>query len=423
MVAIKMRRKIIKMSKVLLINSDTGNDTMKIELNGVKYKMPSVVAFENSRDEIEKATFETKKEKDAYMHDFLNRMYASVSSSSVNTSERFFVSQNAVNRSLDLTSFDINDVTGKSSDDLSMLLNLSIIAGESVKNAYFAGQDITKPIEQDVIITTALPISEGREKGVIDSYAKRFTSTTHVVNFHNFKDPITVILKFKKIYVGLEGEMAHLAIVNSPKNNPALAKSMEEDLHSHYPNLRNIKANDIAKVPNAISINIGGKTTDFAVIVNGRVNQTLSDSMITGYDTVLQEAVDDLTSMNYNFKTIAGLNSYLKQPANPFMPTSKQKVEDVITNRTKAFAKDVISHTSKTIRRAGGNIQLVLIHGGGSVPMNEKSNMRAELADKLRHFNGGDDVPIIWIDKKYAQDLDMDGLGLILQVINQKSGD
>ena len=31
---------------------------------------------------------------------------------------------------------------------------------------------------------------------------------THIVTFHNFKNPISVSLQFKNVFVGLEGEVA-----------------------------------------------------------------------------------------------------------------------------------------------------------------------------------------------------------------------
>ena len=49
--------------------------------------------------------------------------------------------------------------------------------------------------------------------------------------------------------------------------------------------------------------------------------------------------------------------------------------------------------------------------------MATQSSLRAKLADKLRRFTGGDEVPIIWIAPEYAQFLNEKGLELILSAI------
>lgn len=392
---------------------DTGNNSMKISINKDRFKFPSVIAFENDEDEHEKVSFDTPEDKDEYFKHFLDHMYASISSSSVQRSGRFYLGNSAVSRGQNVEGFDINDVSGKAGDDLTMMLNLTTIAAYGVRSAYLKGMDVSQQISCNVNLFTALPIEEGKQKDVIKNYTDKYVKCDHVVNFHNLPEPITVHLHFKSIYVGLEGEVAQLSVVNAPKFLPDLADKMEQDLHQNYSDLANVTSQMIAKAPNVLVIEIGGKTVDFAVISNGKANRTLSDSMITGYDTVLQNALDDLTKLHYNFKNIASLQSYLKQPENPFAPASKNKVEDVITGRTQAFSDEIIRYTSRILRAAGQNVQLIMVMGGGSIPMAKKSHLRAQLRQKVRHFNGGDDLPIIWIDKQYAQYMNLLGLLLI----------
>lgn len=51
--------------------------------------------------------------------------------------------------------------------------------------------------------------------------------------------------------------------------------------------------------------------------------------------------------------------------------------------------------------------------------MLSQSHLREKLAAKLRNFNGGDDLPIIWINPEYAQVMNMEGLKLILTAITK----
>ena len=71
------------------------------------------------------------------------------------------------------------------------------------------------------------------------------------------------------------------------------------------------------------------------------------------------------------------------------------------------------------MRTTGAQTELVFVYGGGATPMLSQSHLREKLAAKLRNFNGGDDLPIIWINPEYAQVMNMEGLKLILTAITK----
>ena len=398
-------------------SSDTGNGSMKMHINGQKIMMPSVINEENRADEIEKVTFLSKAEKDEYFKHFLDHLYASISSGSLKDSPRFFVGNAALNRKASATGFDINDPLGKSESDLPLMLNLPVIAGQAVKDAYFKGQNLSSPMEIHVGLTLALPISEGRQMGVIDNYKKRYTDSTHVVTFHNFASPITVTVHVDHCYVGLEGEVAQVAIRNSIKKYPRMINQMVADLHKHYPLLKAITAEQLSKAPSVVLVDIGGKTTDVSVIINGKVNRNASGSLMRGYDLVLQQAMQDLNAAGYNFASIGDLRRYLAEPASPFLPGSKKKVEKVVNGRMEDLNKEIVDYLSQVLRKAGAAIQVGFVTGGGSIALGENSALRGEIAQKMSVFNAGDAVPVVWAPKEDAQWLNADGLELIAQAL------
>lgn len=69
---------------------------------------------------------------------------------------------------------------------------------------------------------------------------------------------------------------------------------------------------------------------------------------------------------------------------------------------------------SRSVRKAGATIEVVYVHGGGSIPMKDQTMLRTKLEDKLKDFNGGQVVPVIWIPKEKAQTLNRDGLEFIV---------
>lgn len=409
----------------LYVASDLGNDSVKIAFfdskqiktdsplkNSEQVKVPSVISRANSGQE--KVRFDNKSEKDKYMHNFFNHIEASVSSSSVKTDYKFYLGQSAIDARNGMRRFDINNYSGKSEDDLSLILNLTLIAAKRVKDAYFNNEDLTKQLDTTVYLTTALPIREGQESGVIDSYQNKYLNSNHIVNFYNFNDVISVNLHFELAKSSLEGQVAQIAISNSPIFKRDLAQSLFDDLVKNYPKLKDIKPSQIVSVKNLLGVDIGGKTVDFPVIMDNRANTNVSRSSMKGYDSVLLNSVQKLQTLKRNFNDIGQLESYLEAGPNPFDPDSYKQVLDVIKSESSDLEEDIVNNISITLGSANLNPNLVFVYGGGSVPMLKDTNLRKEISDKLRSFNSGRDIPVVWVDKKYAQKLNLMGLEIWL---------
>ena len=313
-----------------------------------------------------------------------------------------------------MTAFDVNDFAGKSDDDLAMVLTLSLIAGKRVKDAFFNSEDLGETLKVTVNMATALPVAEGKNTGVIDRYKNKFLGKTHTVTFHNFKDPITVAIKFRSVYVALEGETAQLYIKNADQK---FKETMVADLKANYADMAEITADDIVQTQNVLGIDIGEGTTDLVMLVNNLVNAKASTSLAKGYGNVLQLANDVLQKQQMGFDNRAQLQSYLAQHVSPFARKHQQRVQKVVYDQLEPFADEIVTAVSKTMRAANARAELIYVYGGGSIPMATQSSLRAKLADKLRRFTGGDEVPIIWIAPEYAQFLNEKGLELILSAI------
>jgi len=402
------------MEYILNVANDLGYGSIKATLNDEKVKMPSVIASEKPQDITEPVSFDDQEQQAAYMKDFINKLDVSVSSSAVTKQGRYLIGQAAVNSNLPLTAFDVNDFAGKSDDDLAMVLTLSLIAGKRVKDAFFNSEDLGETLKVTVNMATALPVAEGKNTGVIDRYKNKFLGKTHTATFHNFKDPITVAIKFRSVYVALEGETAQLYIKNADQK---FKETMVADLKANYADMAEITADDIVQTQNVLGIDIGEGTTDLVMLVNNLVNAKASTSLAKGYGNVLQLANDVLQKQQMGFDNRAQLQSYLAQHVSPFARKHQQRVQKVVYDQLEPFADEIVTAVSKTMRAANARAELIYVYGGGSIPMATQSSLARKLADKLRRFTGGDEVPIIWIAPEYAQFLNEKGLELILSAI------
>lgn len=405
------KNNVVKMN----VANDLGYGSVKAKVNDTKIHFPSVLALQREQDIAKPVEFDSEKEKLSYLSDMINHMDITVSSSAVKTQGRFLLGNAAVKSSLPMRAFDVNDFTGKSDNDLSIILTLGLIAAQRVALAVENGEDLSEQLNAEVNMTTALPVSEGKKNGIVDSYINKYVNSKHTVVFHNLKDPITVSLTFNKVYVALEGEVAQLYIQNSDIKLKGLIK---KDFAKNYPELATeIEVTDLVKIRNLLGIDIGEGTTDLVVIKDGKANAVSSTSLPNGYGNALQDAIDVLQTQNMNFEARSQLQDYLSQDVSPLAKRMQNKVRQTVFEQLAPFADKIVEAASKTMRKAGANVEVLYVYGGGSIPMLEQTELRQKLAQKMKDFSGGIDVPVIWIDKSYAQILNEKGLELVLNVL------
>ena len=364
------KNNIVKMN----VTNDLGYGSVKAKVNDTKIHFPSVLALQREQDIAKPVEFDSEKEKLSYLSDMINHMDVTVSSSAVKTQGRFLLGTAAVKSSLPMRAFDVNDFTGKSDNDLSIILTLGMIAAQRVALAVKNDEDLSEQLNAEVNMTTALPVSEGKKNGIVDSYINKYVNSKHTVVFHNLKDPITVSLTFNKVYVALEGEVAQLYIQNSDIKLKGLIK---KDFAKNYPELATeIEVTDLVKIKNLLGIDIGEGTTDLVVIKDGKANAVSSTSLPTGYGNALQDAIDVLQTQNMNFEARSQLQDYLSQDVSPLAKRMQNKVRQTVFEQLAPFADKIVEAASKTMRKAGANVEVLYVYGGGSIPMLEQTELR-----------------------------------------------
>lgn len=397
--------------------NDLGYSTIKGAINDEEVKIPSVTAELRKQDILEPTRFKSDAEKDTYFDNLFDHMDVTIQSPQIKTTARMLVGQVALNSGLTVTGFDVNDFNGKSETDRSLILTLATIATKALKEAYKKGNKLSNTINANVNMTTALPVTEGKKQGFIQRYRDRFTNSSHLVTFHNFDELITVKINFNMVVVALEGETAQYEITNASDD---LQQDIQADLSSHYPDLADMKAKDIISLDNAMLIDIGEGTTDFIIFQNGQLNAHISNSIQEGYGNALEEARDALLNQNFNVANRASLQEKISRPAKNLIEKRQQSlVKQAVSDQLDQLKTSIVDNASKTLRKVSGqqtSLEIIYVLGGGSIPMNEQTNLRTELSNKTNSFSGNIGIPVVFISKRYAQYLNEDGLKLILQV-------
>lgn len=406
--------------KIMKAANDLGYGAVKADLEGEEFNFPSVVAKESAQNIPVPVEFDNKAEMDAYMTHFTDHLDVTVSSTAVKEQGRYLVGNAAIESGLPTQKFDINDYTGKSESDLSPILALSLIAGKRVQEAYSNGENLNDTLKATVNFVTDLPVSEISKQGIKDSYRDKYLNHSHTVTFHNFKDPINVTINFNKVYVAVEGEVGQMYIMAGNDSN--LLQGMKQDYEKHYPDLaKEISFSEVNQSKNRVNIDVGAGTTDITIIINGKAVAHNSVSVPKGFGSVLEDAIDDLLNNNYAFETRDQLQEYLLADMTPMRARRRERVKQIVKRSYEPLIEKIVNEFSRAIRRAGADIEVVNVTGGGSIPLRD-SDLRDRLVDKLKSFTGGiDDIPVIWVPAGKAQTNNLDGLKMIVDIISKEN--
>lgn len=405
--------------KAMIVANDMGYSSIKADIDGEYVYQPSVVAEIKAYQTPNVESFEDQSQAtDAYMSGFLEHMDVSIASSAISMPGRYFVGNAAVGSGIMTSGMDVYANTDKSETDMPVFVTLATIAAKAVKDAYEAGEDIFTPITAHVNMTTALPISESKSQEKATAYAHRYTDSTHTITFHNFKDPITVSLKFDDTYVCQEGSIAHLVFVNASDD---FREGVREELKSNYgDDIEDDVLDSLLNAENTLSIDIGQGTTDFSVGIEGRMLNSASVSINQGYGSVLGQAMAALADKRINFSTAEKLMNFLSTKPMPWKKQRYDEIKETVYQQLEPLANE-ISKTVNRIAIAGDvnqQIDVIYVYGGGAVPMGTHSTLRQQLMTVAEKQGLG---PVVFVPAKYSQKMNLMGLKMMAQFRSSQS--
>lgn len=392
------------MNNVIKAAVDMGYSSVKASIDGQFVFQPSVIAdrpsyLPNDPEDVKDFNFDT----------LLDNLDVTVLSPSCpGMSNRSFVGTKAVNSALPLTSMSLSSKRSKYSSNLPVYITLALIAARRLQKAAteIADGEFPRDLSCDVVMATALPVSEGAKRSVREEYAGRFGKVHHTVIFHNFLDPITVRIKFTKVAVLQEGAAGQLFLQN---HKSELLPSIQADLEKTYgPEMANT-ASEILDQKNTMTVDIGQGTTDFVVGLNGKLVQNASLSLNQGYGTVLTSARAALDDFDSNQELIAYLNK--KMPS--YKRAAQDEVKRIVYEQLSPLTAQIASSTEAVASHASVNrqVDVIYVFGGGSIPLDKQSNLRSVLVKTANDFGLG---PVVFINPKYAQKLNLLGLEIYL---------
>ncbi len=394
-------------NSLMSVANDLGYGDVKININNTFIKQPSVVA------EVQQVTSDpvvsTNDQAVAQViKNLLDNLDITIDK------KRYLVGTAASNSTLPRKAFDINSGSGKANTELALILPLALIAAKKVQEAYDNQEDIFEPLKVDVVMTTALPITEigFGSSDTRDKFAQRFTAKKHIVILNTFDNPISVTISFKAVSVFKEGEVATAIAI--PHGNEDLQKALINDIKKNYPDQATNAEQLIKTAKDVLGIDIGQGTTDLALTTKGKADVYNSESIPEGYGTVLRRAWKFLPRMQngYSLPDEVSLREILNsEPTNQIDKENKETALEAVQTSVPSLIDRIESGFNDALS-ANFDLEVVYIFGGGSIPLIKQTDLRNQLAESLQRKRSK--ALIVWVGEKYAQKLNEMGLKLLV---------
>ncbi|MBP1325076.1 plasmid segregation protein ParM [Leucobacter exalbidus] len=344
---------------------------------------------------------------------FYNRLDARFETPLVSDQHRRLFGTSALDSKGAIEEFDTVSGASKAQQQLSKVLVLGTIAAKALKD-YVSAEGILPTDELDVSATVALalPVHEYlRHRG---TYADELLAheQAHTVIIENFETKVRVNITFAEVIVNAEGASAQSAIA---AHGESLIQYMLDEARTHNDAhataLVGIEASDIAEAKGAIGIDIGDGTTGFIATqgTDAVFNDNASRSFDRGYGSVLQDALDAMTSAGEGtaFSSRKHLAEYLLATPNRLDKQRHAHVKGYVDTEVKLFVSEVAKHLAESLRTAS-SAQVLYVYGGGSGAIRE--HLYPVLQETISRTKPGSFVPVMYLDAGFSRNLNREGL-------------
>lgn len=387
-------------AKVMFVSNDLGYGEIKADFDGAAVKQPSVYTEVFGSQNWEDINLENSADVDNAIENILDNLDVSIDDG------RYLVGNAAMNSLDDTTTMQMDSPSGKATGDAALILPLAYIAGRAIQEKYQNSDedfDIDEVIPVNVVLTTALPITEAGSKDDDQrpAYVNRFTEKPHNVTVHSLGVDILVRIKFEKVVVLKEGLIATSTAIQHGDNK--LVKYLISEIKKDYPDRAEDAENLILHSKNYISVDIGQGTTDMALFYNGAVNGN-SYSIKEGFGDIINESFN-----SFHDTSIRNVENFIKfwhaddNTLQPNQLKTKKSIDQAIAKRSLSLQKKIINGITEFVNK-NTTTDIIFIFGGGSIPMVERYGLKDRIKQRIEALNSSAAV-VVWAGKDYAQNL------------------
>lgn len=386
---------------------DSGNGYMKDRIDDQVTIFPSVLArfLPGMQNTVVKSddTVAVKR----FFEEPLQNMDITVQSNGINNNGRYLVGNSAACSGSSLLTFNVSSIEGKNSSDIGIIAALSLISYHALTEYFWQSNVI--PESLNVVVpnmATDLPIDEIKNHNVRETYVSRFKDNKHVVVINNFDNPITVSVTFKNISLQPEGVIGEKGLILSAEKE----RSYRDDevflpVKTQY-NLEHFNGKSLYDAGNVIGVDIGDGTVDFSCMNKLVTLPNMNDSLNIGIGNISEDAIK---ALHQAYPSIKKMNRQkFMEIVNRGVDEESRTFKQYLEEQAVAINQEIIEKVKTLYSRLDQQLGMIVVSGGGAATL--QSSLNPALISTLDEIDIFNKTKIFWVDKKFAQTLNLDGL-------------
>lgn len=399
----------------MVCGTDVGNSWCKQKFSFVKngklgdpssIDFPSAIAYVPTGYKWVPAT-----PSEEYMDDLANKLDCDVKTPIIPEMDkrRMLVGERAAALSNSLVQFSVEDRIPKSDTPLAYQLILSGIAAAAVREYFDENEELPEEsLQVEVDLGLALPFTDYVENK--EQYESKLVDHRHTVNVHNFDIEVTVHITVRSVAVLAEGQAGIYALTELSDEFLDTALSLINDDFGD----EGIDTETLRDYSNIIAIDLGGKTTDIPLFLNGELEPAGSMSLPNkGFGNVIENMMEAIRNTPYAVSSRNELeNILLNDDPTPAQRAVQKRLLDLETFEADSLARDVTEAYKRVLGPVKMNIEAVYVFGGGA------TRMKDALYDRLRDASEvapGIYLPVIWLSE-WSRLLNRNGLYMLAKM-------
>lgn len=282
----------------------------------------------------------------------------------------------------------------KHTDDIPVIMGLSIIACKAVRDDFKEKEELSKEIDVEVEYSSALPATEFTPENA-KFFEKRLLNGPHIVDVYATSHPVTVRITFKEVKVTQEGNPAVFAIVSG-----------EESLLDDYNNIYSPAVNSDFQFEKILSIDIGDGTTELVYTVNGKPITEWCKGVRNGVGHAADEAnklLEENLSLELRMNRQEFMDAVLDE-SNKIHSDAQYAMSQATAIKSQELLDEIQDMYQDVLK---GDVGVFAVFGGGA------ATFRSALYEDLLEYANANDVKLLWIPDKYAAFINVLGLDFL----------
>ena len=338
-----------------------------------------------------------------------NNMDVVIKSSTLKTTSELLVGTAAINSGNTVT-YNVESNIGKVDPDITLIIPLVKTAYAALNHILAREKSIPNTINVNLsYYLTCLPISEYSNKKKREILHKKLTKGKHTVLIKNFSHDVKVNISLNtdNTYIYPEGITAQIGLIYSADNFPSFRN---DDIYTNSPYK---DGQDYSKAGNTLLIDIGDGTTDISIInaTHPLKGMCVNISLNQGTGTAAAAASDQL-QIDYPQLGHYTRSVFLEHAARNNKEGQILRIK-YLSPQIELLIKAIETEIEKEYRKANNDINTVVVLGGGTnLLTNQERKAFQRMLDSLNPLT--DHQQIWWIDSRYNQLLNLDGLRVFL---------